>query len=756
MDGGCVMVANELREPAWVRRGFAGLVVHRWALLAFALLLIGANSIYALGAMRTLDRAQERVDHTQHVLLSLGDLQARLARTEGALRSYLLTGSRALLEHYQTGAAGVPDAVAAVRILTQDNAAQQRRLSVVEPLVAKRLALLRAGMERRQRGDGVDAAALEAGDRLMHQIRTGLADLHAEERRLYTERLQAARRQANLAQALLVLGMALSLAIIAAVFALARREERMRVDAEGRLRAANSELERRVEERTMVLADKERFLATVIDNMHDAIIVHRDNAVVLANQRFVQLVGAESSEQVIGQSPLAFYPAELRDSVARRVRYVMSGGASVPLVEQRLVRRDGKAIDVEATSIAFADRGRRTALSIYRDITDRKAAELQLRQAQKMEAVGQLTGGMAHDFNNLLTVIVANLDILGESLHADKKSLELVEAALGGALRGAKLTHRLLAFARKQPLEPQVIDLNERLPTLVEMLRRTLGEQIRVELKLADGLWPTCADPSQVEDALLNLAINARDAMPQGGTLTIETGNGSLDADYAARNPEIAPGDYVLLSVTDTGTGMPPEVIAHAVEPFFTTKEQGKGTGLGLSMIYGFAKQSGGHLKIYSEVDHGTTVRLYLPRAVEAGATAPDPMLSVPALPGGRETILLVEDNDEVRAAAIRQLTDLGYRVRAAANGPAGLALLDADDAVDLLFTDIVMPERMTGYELAQAVRARRPQIKVLFATGFAEAPAAAQQPQPGALVLRKPYRKQELAEKVRMALDVQ
>jgi PAS domain S-box-containing protein len=727
----------------------------RRAWLLFALLLSGANSLYAFSALRDLSRAHDRVDHTQEMLIRLGRLLSRIQDAESASRSYILTGRELHLEHFKQADLAMPSAVSDVHALTSENATQHGRLVALNPTIAARFDLLRRGIARRQTDSGVDQATLEAGDRMTGVIRAAIGGMEAEERRLYAQRAEAARWQASLARHLLVLGTMLSLMIIAAVFALARREERRRKAAEAGLRTVNAELERRVEERTLVLGEKEQFLATVIDNMHDAILVHRDDAILLANRRCLQLLGARGPEQVVGQSPLSFYPPDLREGVAERVRQVFTETGSVPLVEQRLVRVDGKTVDVETNSIAFIDRGQRTALSILRDITHRKAAEAQLRQAQKMEAVGQLTGGVAHDFNNLLTVIVANLDILGDTVNEDPELRAVLNAALGGAMRGAELTRRLLAFARKQPLEPQVIDLNERLPALSTMLTRTLGEQIRVEVKLAAGLWRTRADPSQVEDALLNLAINARDAMPAGGALTIESSNAQLDATYTALNPEVVPGDYVQLTVTDTGVGMTPEVIERALEPFFTTKEQGQGTGLGLSMIYGFAKQSGGHLKIYSEVGVGTTVNLYLPRASSAELPTNAPTAGAAPIPVGHESILLVEDNPDVRAAAVRQLIDLGYRVRVAANGPSALAVLDSGEVFDLLFTDIVMPERMSGYDLAHAAGQRQPGIKILFTTGYSEAPTVSgAKPAKDALMLRKPYRKRELAETVRAALD--
>ncbi|MDR3414884.1 MAG: response regulator [Nevskia sp.] len=388
-----------------------------------------------------------------------------------------------------------------------------------------------------------------------------------------------------------------------------------------------------------------------------------------------------------------------------------------------------------------------------------KAVQQQLLHALKMDAIGKLTGGIAHDFNNVLGVIVGNVEVLIESLRSNPIQTELATAILNAALRGAELTKRLLTFARQEPLNPRVIDLNAILPSTVAMLQRTLGESIHISTTLANGLWLSQADPSRVEDALINLAINARDAMPQGGTLAIATANVELDEHYAALHPGVLAGEYVVLSVTDTGTGMPPDVVARATEPFFTTKQQGKGTGLGLSMIYSFARQCNGHLKIYSEVGTGTTVKLYLPKAGkrEQHATADPSPLPAETVPRNGETILLVDDNADLRMVAEVQLREMGYEVCTAEHGPAALALFEAGQRFDLLFTDIGMPEGMNGYELAAAARQLQPGLKVLFTTGYASVGAApgqeAQDLPPGAM-LRKPYRKQDLARMIRTVLD--
>lgn len=363
------------------------------------------------------------------------------------------------------------------------------------------------------------------------------------------------------------------------------------------------------------------------------------------------------------------------------------------------------------------------ALAVANQESERRLRlEHQLRQSQKMEAVGQLTGGIAHDFNNMLAVIVGCLNLVKVKMsRSEPDAGRFVDKAMDGAERAAALTHRLLAFSRQQPLMPQTICLNGLVAGMSEVIHRTLGD-IRVETVLASGLWQTRVDPNQLENALLNLAVNARDAMPEGGRLTIETGNAYIDDDYALEHVEVLPGQYVLLAITDTGTGMPPSVIAKAFDPFFTTKGLGKGTGLGLSQVYGFVKQSGGHIKIYSELAQGTTIKIYLPRFTGSSeAVRPNYQRSVSATSlqsRAEELVLVVEDEARMRSVSVAMLQDLGYRVLAAGSGVEALALIDAYPGLALLFTDVVMPD-MNGRALAEEAWRRRPDLKVLFTTGF-------------------------------------
>jgi PAS domain S-box-containing protein len=416
-------------------------------------------------------------------------------------------------------------------------------------------------------------------------------------------------------------------------------------------------------------------------------------------------------------------------------------------------RRDGRQIKVEVSVTALRRHDSYVFNAFIRDLTEKIAAEEQVRQAQKMEAVGQLTGGIAHDFNNILTVITGTIDILAAAV-ADKPEVAPIAKMIDEAAeRGAALTQRLLAFARQQPLQPREVDVNDLVVDTIKLLQPTLGEQIEIQSKLEDDLWPSLVDPHQLSTSLLNLALNARDAMPDGGKLTLETGNVHLDESYARVNSDVQAGPYVLVAVSDTGTGIPAAIRDRVFEPFFTTKDVGKGSGLGLSMVYGFVKQSGGHIAIYSEEGHGTAIKLYLPRAPELASLAE----VVPAVPieGGHETVLVVEDDPPVRALVITQLESLGYTALAASNGAEALRMIEQGVAFDLLFTDVIMPGGMNGRQLAEEALKRRPSLKVLFTSGYPQdAIVHHGRLDPGVLLLAKPYRKSDLAHMIRAAIN--
>ncbi|MEK1897941.1 response regulator [Rhizobium sp. 1399] len=445
-------------------------------------------------------------------------------------------------------------------------------------------------------------------------------------------------------------------------------------------------------------------------------------------------------------------PARFSDA-AEASLVSLAGQSAVAIDNARLIR----AAELEIVQRRGAEAQLRKLnetleVRVAAEILERQQAEAALQQAQKMESIGKLTGGVAHDFNNLLQVISGNLQLLGKDVTNNGRAKERISNALSAVERGSRLASQLLAFGRRQPLQPKVINIGRLVSAMDDMLRRALGEEIEVETMVSGGLWNSFADPIQIENALLNLAINSRDAMDGTGKLTIEVGNAFLDDSYSRTHPEVAAGQYVVLAVTDTGSGMPPEIIEQAFEPFFSTKPEGKGTGLGLSMVYGFVKQSGGHVKIYSETGEGTTVKLYLPRSFQSEdriATGDN----VPAT-GGTETILVAEDDEGVRTTVVEMLTDLGYYVLKARDAQSALTVIESGAHIDLLFTDVVMPGPLKSPELARMARERLPNVAVLYTSGYTENSIVhGGRLDPGLELLSKPYTREALAQKIRHVL---
>ncbi|MFM9842706.1 MAG: PAS domain-containing protein, partial [Dongiaceae bacterium] len=424
-------------------------------------------------------------------------------------------------------------------------------------------------------------------------------------------------------------------------------------------------------------------------------------------------------------------------------------------VDYRIVRPDGSHIWIRELAEAIAGKNGEViyGLGTIQDITEQKLLQEQLLQAQKMEAVGQLTGGIAHDFNNLLAVILGNLELIQARPDLNPAIGKRIDTAIRTTLRGAELTHRLLAFGRRQPLAPKATNVNELLRGLQELIRRPLGPHIDISVIEADSLWLTEVDPAQLENAVLNLTLNARDAMPEGGKLTIESWNVTIGASDLSGGEELSPGDYVAIAVSDSGGGMPPEVVARAFEPFFTTKGVGKGTGLGLSMVYGFVKQSGGHVKLYSELGHGTTVKILLPRLIHEQASA---MATASEERSGHgEHILVIDDEADLRELACSYLESLGYEVVSAADGMQGLATLDRLKRIDLLLTDVILPGNLDGRAIAREARKRYPDLKVLYMSGYApQASTRSGRIDEAGLMITKPFRKSELSRKLREVLD--
>jgi PAS domain S-box-containing protein len=489
----------------------------------------------------------------------------------------------------------------------------------------------------------------------------------------------------------------------------------------------------------------------IFETSQDLILVS-DGAgnLVQVSPSSMNILGYEPGE-MIGHSAIDFIHPDDLDSTRAEMRAARRG-RQVRNFETRYVHRDGRAVML--TWMGTWSEPVRRHFFVGRDLTEKHAAEALFRQAQKMEAVGQLTGGVAHDFNNILTVITGTIGILSEAV-ADQPQLVAVARMIDEAAeRGAELTRHLLAFARKQPLQPREVDVNALVLETAKLLHPTLGEHIQIDPLLAEEAWTALVDPSQLTTAILNLALNARDAMPSGGKLVLETNNIYLDEGYASMHSEVTPGHYLMIAVSDTGTGIPAAALEKVFDPFFTTKEVGKGTGLGLSMVFGFVKQSGGHIKIYSEEGHGTTVKVYLPRATGLDQTTAELQASTHIV-GGNEIVLVVEDDALVRRYVVTQVESLGYTTVQAANAAQALELLDDSDTINLLFTDVIMPGSMNGRQLVDEALKRRPSLKTLFTSGYTEnAIVHHGRLDSGVLLLAKPYRKSDLARMIRMALD--
>jgi PAS domain S-box-containing protein len=487
----------------------------------------------------------------------------------------------------------------------------------------------------------------------------------------------------------------------------------------------------------------------IFETSHDLILV-TDTAgnFIQVSPSATTILGYEPAE-MIGHSAVEFiHPDDLENT--RSEMRAARQGMSKRSFETRYVGKDGKAVSLNWSG-TWSEPVRRHFF-IGRDLTEKQTAEAQMRHVQKMDAIGQLTGGVAHDFNNILTVITGTIGILEEAVAGQPELVSIAKLIDEAAERGASLTRHLLAFARKQPLQPREIDVNSLVLEAAKLLHPTLGEHIEIKPLLADDAWTALVDPSQLTTAVLNLALNARDAMPNGGKLALETNNIYLDENYAGMHSEVTPGNYVMVAVSDTGAGIPAALIERVFDPFFTTKEVGKGTGLGLSMVFGFVKQSGGHIKIYSEEGHGTSVKMYLPRATGLNQTAAEALISA-NVEGGHEAVLVVEDDSMVRRYVVTQVESLGYITLEAANAAEALKILGTAQ-IDLLFTDVIMPGTMNGRQLVEEALKRQPSLKVLYTSGYTEnAIVHHGRLDSGVLLLAKPYRKSELARMLRLAL---
>jgi PAS domain S-box-containing protein len=701
---------------------------------ALAVLLIVANGGLAFAYLHQLHRASVAADRSLQVMLVLKQIEDLSEMCGWDQRDYRLSGDAQYLNSYRKAQMDLSAQLARLHDLVADDNDQVGRFDSLTAMIEQDEADLAATLtplEARFSDGRLPPELVASVDRTIAiEAAIGAAQRN-EQNRLHDQFAATESYNAiTLGTGMLIRtgAIVLVVGIIAVMFRKARRNEQLATAQADALGESELRFRRIFEESPLgiVLADPD------------------SQRIVQANPAFCRMLGTES-EQIIGSPVVDLTHVDDRAMLADAIR---QGTGPVVGIEARCVTWSGAIAwaSVRLTQLSGPAGRPGLLLALTEDITREKRVEAELRQAQKMEAVGLLTGGIAHDFNNLLGVIIGNVEFLIDKA-PDQEQANMAREILNSALSGADLTRRLLAFARRQTLEPRRIDLNAYLPNHIAILRRLLGESVAITTTLADDLWPIRADPSQVGDALLNLAINARDAMPHGGTISVVTANVHLAE--GEQDSEVAAGQYVVLSMTDSGVGMSPEVLDRAVEPFFTTKGPGAGSGLGLSMIFGFARQSGGHLRIDSEPGHGTTVRLYLPRAQGIGPCETDEAVDA-ILPQGSESILLVDDNTEMRTVARRHLVSLGYRVSEAGSGPAALEVLLAGNSFDLLLTDVVMPDGMTGYQLADAARRLRPGLKVVFTTGYSWSEASTAD-----AVIHKPYRRQELAAIVRAALAV-
>jgi signal transduction histidine kinase len=686
-----------------------------------------------------LREAQFWINHTYRVEAHIKNLRIAVDEAETGQRGYLLTGKDDFLAPYSAARDNWALIFSELTSLTADNPVEQQRLTTLSPLIQQRFEGIAETIEAR-RTSGLEAAMTLAekadGRQLTAQIRDTLDGMEASENELLGQRYVAANAKHATTMILTALGAAIVAVMLALGWFLVRRGDRDRRRSEAAVRDAANQLRLSFDSLSQGIA--------VFDN---------DLFLVNWNQCFVSLLELPAALLRRGATYAAIADAlrqdgEFLETPAEVAEHGTVPGFVGPIVFRRN-RAGDRAFELRRTLLP----GGGFAVTVT-EITIQVRAEEVRRNSQKMQALGELTGGVAHDFNNLLTVIGGNLDLLENKKTLDPDGQRYLAGAQRGVARGSALTQHLLAFGRRQPLAPVAVDLNRLTTEMIHgMLRRSLGERVDIKLVESAGLWPAFADPAQVENAILNLAINARDAMPEGGKLTIETANIVLDDRYADGNDEVQPGQYIMIAVSDTGHGMPAEVAARAFEPFFTTKEEGKGSGLGLAMIHGFAKQSRGHVKIYSEPGHGTTVKLYLPRSPRAVVEESQP----PAvLPRGDATILVVEDDIDVRRVAVAQLIDLGYRVFDAADAEAGLKLFTERSDIDLLLTDVVLPGRLRGRDLADLVRRASPRTKILFMSGYTEnAIVHDGKLDEGTLLLSKPFRREDLAKKVAVALNI-
>jgi PAS domain S-box-containing protein len=720
------------------------------AALALTLVVAGLSAFLIYNQLDTVSRARAWVQHTRTVIESTQRLLATTQEAEAAERSYLLTEDPAYIGSAHAALAALPGQETGLPKLVRDDPAetvQVRRL--IEAVEQRRTAIAQV-FALAARGDLASARAMVVaghGRAAMELIGRDAGDVITLENTLLATRTNQARAAQSWS---LTVGIAVALValltLIVGIVLLARANQR--------LNRAFAELQTAEAARGALGA----LTRAIFNNAPDYLIVldvEADDRFVVADiNPALEKALSVTAAQVRGRAIDELLPAAAAQRLIAHYQRVRAGGRPVTSRDQLVQLPGGPRVwESILAPVPASDGAGDRLIGSVRDITDRVRADERLRDSQRLEAVGQLTGGVAHDFNNLLQVIRGNLELLQGAVQGDERATARLRNALYGADRAAQLTRQLLAFARRQPLAPKVVNLSRLIRDMADLLRRTLGETIEVETVVAGGLWNTIADPAQVESALLNLALNARDAMPGGGRLTVELTNAALDEAYASTAREVTAGQYVMLAVTDTGEGMTDEIRARVFEPFFTTKGDGKGTGLGLSMVYGFVKQSHGHIQIYSELGHGTTVKIYLPRSRQA-EEAPQPAPAPSAASDQSRTILVVEDEDAVREAALAMMDELGYRRLEAADAAAALAIVEAGAEVHLVFTDVVMPGPLRTREFAQRLKALRPGLPVLFTSGYTDNAIIHQgRLDEGVHLISKPYAKADLARRIAQLL---
>ncbi|MEI9929994.1 MAG: CHASE3 domain-containing protein [Rhizomicrobium sp.] len=704
----------------------------RWVLLAvIPLFVLLAVMAYFSVQFAVDERAKQSwVVHTYQVIGRLQSILTDVEEAETGQRGYIITRQTRFLDTYRQGIAHAKGDLAEFRRMTSDNPRQMARGPRLASLLDARFKSLDTTLSKASSTLAATPellAAMDIGNAKMDELREELRGGTSEENRLLIQRI-AARHLAERNEIV-----ATTLAAMVALFVLLATALLL---VRNNIRLMSSEKK---------LENESAILQTTLDTIRDGIAMFASSGeLCVFNDTFFKLFSLP-----INLARKGVFLAEIQKNVGSAAAMLLDApNTTLPDKGFHRVSLDGLELDVYRGIVPTGG-----FIIVCVDVTERVQAELVARQAQKMEAIGHLTGGVAHDFNNILQIVSANLERVSREIQTDRQNVERLNSALSAAASGARLTSQLLAFGRRQALDPRSLNVGRVIQDMTNLLQRTLGEGVEVESIVAGGLWNTFVDRSQVENAILNLAINARDAMANSGKLTIEVANAFLDDAYALQHLEVTPGQYVMAAVSDTGNGMSAETISRAFEPFFTTKPEGRGTGLGLSQVYGFVKQSGGHIKIYSEIGQGTTVKLYLPRTRLPQESSG--VLSVGTVRGGTERILVVEDDDAVRSAVVDMISELGYSVLKAENAEQALAILGSGVAIDLLFTDVIMPGPIHTRVLARRAQELHPNIRVLYTSGYTQnAIVHNGKLDDDVFLLSKPYSRDELARKLRSLLD--